>query len=373
MLNKFVTILCTTHEPNDVRVFKKQALSLAKAGFIVTLVSHSNGKNSCCGVNFVSLGKRPNRFRRMTWSVFRCCMLGLLIKTDIYVFHSVEALPIAIIYRLLGRVVVFDVHEDFQTLVHDKPYIPNLLTTIIGLGVRFMENIANKFIVITIAEKYYKIKYPNYNLELLNYPIHDNFDSCPRRNSNKPKLILYTGNVSVGRGALIHSKIVRICHAIEVHLVGYCPPALASECRKAAGKNSNLLFIVGEDQYLDHSEIQQYYRRDDIIAGVAIFPYSEDIVNKELTKLFEYMAAGLPIICSNFPIWISLVVENGVGIAIDPNDDQAICDAINFLQANPEIRQKMADRGRHLISTKYNWGFEESKMVEMYINLMGKR
>ena len=55
-------------------------------------------------------------------------------------------------------------------------------------------------------------------------------------------------------------------------------------------------------------------------AGLALFPDTPHYREKELTKFFEYMAAGLPIICSDFPVWRELVERHRLGLCVDPED-----------------------------------------------------
>src|SRR5690625_6021755 len=57
------------------------------------------------------------------------------------------------------------------------------------------------------------------------------------------------------------------------------------------------------------------------LAGIALFPPTEHYMKKELTKFFEYMNAGLPIICSHFPQWKTFIDKYNCGIAVDPYDE----------------------------------------------------
>ena len=95
--------------------------------------------------------------------------------------------------------------------------------------------------------------------------------------------------------------------------------------------------IDGVEKFIARDAIDAYYAESRWLAGLALFPPTEHYAKKELTKFFEYMNAGLPIICSNFPSWEAFVNLHGCGIAVDPNDGPAVLRAINELRT---IRKK---------------------------------
>ena len=64
------------------------------------------------------------------------------------------------------------------------------------------------------------------------------------------------------------------------------------------------------------------------------------------TKMFEYMARGLPVVCSNFPLWAEIVGGADCGIAVDPRDPAAIADAIRRLDEDPALARRLGENGR---------------------------
>lgn len=84
------------------------------------------------------------------------------------------------------------------------------------------------------------------------------------------------------------------------------------------------------------------------------------------------MAAGLPVIGSNFPLWKSIIEANNCGICVDPSDSTAIADAINSIASNKALAKQMGDNGSRLVKEKYNWGHEEKKLINYYQQLIAK-
>jgi glycosyltransferase involved in cell wall biosynthesis len=85
------------------------------------------------------------------------------------------------------------------------------------------------------------------------------------------------------------------------------------------------------------------------------------------TKIFEYYAAGIPVIASDFPRWRPLV--EGCGLLIDPNDSVALAQAITYLDNHPEEAREMGERGRDRVMRELNWSSESSRLFSFYETL----
>jgi glycosyltransferase involved in cell wall biosynthesis len=59
-------------------------------------------------------------------------------------------------------------------------------------------------------------------------------------------------------------------------------------------------------------------------------------------KIFEYLAAGLPVLVADFPEAGGLVRRYDVGFAFDPYSPTSIAAALNRLKAEPDVRRRMA-------------------------------
>ena len=112
------------------------------------------------------------------------------------------------------------------------------------------------------------------------------------------------------------------------------------------------------------------YKKDTLLAGLILFPEECQYKDREPTKIFEYMAAGLPIICSNFPIWKNIVERNNCGICVDPLNSKEILDAINYISKNPDRAAIMGCNGREAVREIYNWAIEEKRFLVLYQKIL---
>jgi len=78
------------------------------------------------------------------------------------------------------------------------------------------------------------------------------------------------------------------------------------------------------------------------------------------------MAAGLPVIASDFPLWRSIVVDNRCGLVVDPLNVPQIAQAIEYLLSNKNEAMEMGARGAELVRRQYNWSTERDKLIAFY-------
>jgi glycosyltransferase involved in cell wall biosynthesis len=78
------------------------------------------------------------------------------------------------------------------------------------------------------------------------------------------------------------------------------------------------------------------------------------------------MAAGIPVIASNFPLWKKIIEGNRCGLTVDPLQPKEIASAIDYLISNPLQALKMGENARKAAIAKYNWQKESEKLLAVY-------
>jgi len=89
-------------------------------------------------------------------------------------------------------------------------------------------------------------------------------------------------------------------------------------------------------------------------------------------KLFDYMAAGIPVAATAMRPVVRILKETGAGIII-PCNPEGIADSLVALLSNKDKRIRMGQNGRRAILMKYNWGAESKKVIRSITNLIERR
>jgi len=184
---------------------------------------------------------------------------------------------------------------------------------------------------------------------------------------------LYHGGFSRGRGLEELAAAIREPGLEAVHAVflGYGP--LEPELRTwaadpASGDRLHVLPAVPPDELLDWITT----------ADVAVVAIQPDTLNHRLStpnKLFEAIAAGVPVVASDFAGIREIVADptGPLGVLVDPTDPAAIAAAIRQLVSAPPA-ERAALRARCLAAAheRWNWETESAKLVELYGRLTGR-
>ena len=88
------------------------------------------------------------------------------------------------------------------------------------------------------------------------------------------------------------------------------------------------------------------------------------------TKLFEYMAAGLPIVASDLPAQIDLVMGNNAGILARPEEPETFVQAILQLIDNRELASKLGSNGQRAFARLYSWEAQIQTLEAYYRSIM---
>ncbi|MCK4352706.1 glycosyltransferase family 4 protein [candidate division WOR-3 bacterium] len=367
-----VCILTSVHPCFDVRIFHKEARTLVNAGYDVTLIVQHTKNVIVDGVKIIALPKPKNRFFRIFGTTCQVFMLALKQRADIYHFHDPELLPIGILLKILRETkVIYDVHEDVSKQILSKYWIPKLLRGLISVLFNLFENLLSKkfdYIITATVNIRNKFKIGK-AIDIKNYPIVDsNFQIIHSYNKNK-YTIIYVGGLERIRGI---KEIVRALefvnpkYNVTLKLLGeFSEKSFVKEVKNLKGWDKT--YFLG---YVSYREIYKYLEKVNI--GLVCFLPAPNHIFSMPNKLFEYMAAGLPIVTSNFPLWKKIVEVNKCGLTVNPLNPKEIAKAVEWLIEHPDEAEKMGANGRKAVLEKYNWEKESKKLLKLYEDIQKK-
>lgn len=361
-----VCILTSVHPPFDTRIFHKEAKSLLKMGYDVSLIAQHDKDEVVDGIRIVPFLKPRNRFERMTkvdWLVYR---KALMINADIYHFHDPELIPIGLLLKRYGKPVIYDVHEDISKQNLSKPYIPAVFRKPISLMIGALEAFsAKRFDGVVTATSFINkrlLKLGANAVNVSNYPLLSEFYIAKNEWEKKEKAACYIGGITGIRGAFEMVEAIGKT-GYRLILAGDFEPGLEDRLKRLLGWRD-----VETLGFIDREGVKVTITRS--MVGLVLLHPEPNYINAQPIKMFEYMAAGIPVIASNFSLWKEIVEGAECGICVDPLNPEEIAEAIQFVVEHPAEAEQMGKNGLKAVEKYYNWEFEEKKLLRLYKGLL---
>lgn len=361
--------LSSAHPRFDTRIFVKQCRSLARHGHEVSLVV-ADGLGDACrdGIRIVDVGRPCSRRERMLLATRRVGRAALALDAEVYQLHDPELIPVGLRLVLGGRKVVFDAHEDVPNQLLDKPYLSPRNARLLSRAYGMLEGRAlRRFDGVLAATPTIRDRLAAHNalvVDVNNYPRAEEFiepaSEAPVRDS-----FCYVGSISAIRGV---RELVQACALLRsparLALAGsFAEAELEAEVRRHPGWRR-----VDALGHLDRGGIAGVMGR--AFAGLVTLLPTASYRDALPVKMFEYMAAGIPVIASDFPLWRDIVEGSRCGLCVDPRDPAAIAAAIDHLASHPREARAMGANGRRAVLARYNWENEEAKLIAFYADLL---
>ena len=365
-----VAHVTTVHPRDDIRIFHKECMSLARAGYdVVQVVGDGLGAAQVAGVRIIDIGARPAgrlvRMRRQTAAALAAIRRE---QPALVHLHDPELLPVAAKLAREGLMVIYDAHEDVPRQVLTKQWIPAWLRPVISRTFEIYENYQVRQVAAVAAatphimRRFARVTQRSVNVS--NYPAVDELAPLARP-SPRERAVCYVGGLMRTRGLQQMVRAVARVEGLRFLVCGsFEDQEFEAQVRAEPGwRHVEYLGQVGRDVVRDVMSRSS--------AGLVTLLPLPSYIDSLPIKMFEYMSAELPVVASAFPSWREIVERHGCGLCVDPLDVDAIAAALRQIVDDPQLAASMGRAGRVAVHAKYNWPQAEHNLLALYRELLG--
>ena len=348
----------SAHETTDVRIFLKECQSLQKSGHEVFLVGRGKSGERA-GIHIIGCGEPKSRMDRFLFFSKKVYRKALELDCAVYHFHDPDLLRYANKLQRRGKRVIFDSHEDVPAQIFDKTWIPGIFRSLVAkVYKKYETRIVGKLDAVVVATPHIAEIFQGRarKIEVLNnYPRLDDIRFHSESYQKREPMVCFVGGISEARG---ESTMLEAMKKVEGKLV------IACKHEKVRIEDGGIVEYIGQ---IDRRMVNQIYGK--AVAGLVLYKSRKNHMESQPIKMYEYMAAGLPVVCSNFPAWEKIMKETGAGIFVNPENPEEVAEAIRYLLHNRDKAQEMGRKGRKAVEQKFSWDMEEKKLNQLYHEL----
>ena len=374
-----ICIVTSIHPDYDKRVWR-HAKSLVASGAEVHLICPWDipCRSVIDGVHIISFERVQGRKSRLFKLPYR--MAPLILKTirhvDLLHFHDIDLLPMMMLARFI-RPIVYDVHENYPDEMLVRYWVPDLLRKPLYWLVRSGQYLAslvirNIVLVVPAQERDFPKRFVrktivrNYGSTALLEQVSGDYPSRARR-------IAFIGSQYPENGTFLVLEIATCLKASGVEVEILCSDRFSSKVLRA--------------EFLRRVQALGIERHITLVPNVPA-PEIMDILNQARigllvnlrvpkqekalpTRLFEYMAAGLPVVASDLPLIVHYVSDANCGLLAKPEDPQSFSSAIARLLDDEKMAMNMGRSGQHAFIDRFSWESQIPGLLSFYDKILG--
>ena len=368
--------VCSGHSEDDGRVFHRECVTLAEAGYEVHLIARSarHEAHSNRAVSIHPLPDPKSRQERLArrWSVAR---MAASLCPDLYHVHEPEL--IGPVLAVAGpHPVIWDVHESYLDVLMDRHWIPKWARPVVRTAWDIRERqLVRRCAGVVVATDLIAPRYRAIHDKVLvvaNFPILSE-PPCAVPPSNRAPSCVFTGTIAPNRGILQVIQALAVLKrrgtVVMLHLAG--KESIKGFIDRLIVESDSLGI---RDQVIYHGFLSKAQTLElQGKASIGLVPHLPGYGNNLAAwpvKMFEFMAMGLPLVYSNIPNHLEITRGLEVGIAVDPTQPGLFADAIERLVRSPEAARAMGEAGRRAVRERFNWDVERARLLGIYDEIL---
>ena len=181
------------------------------------------------------------------------------------------------------------------------------------------------------------------------------------------RIVLYQGGLLVDRGIEQSMDAILDVPGAVLVLMGFGNQEVRLRQLAASAMYAGKVHVIDA---VPPSELLSWSASSDVMV-MLYQPHTENHRYVTPQKLWEAMAAGVPVVASDLPGFTSVVTPVGCGVLCDPTSPVAISDALRTVLARGTTGlREMGERGHAAARDRYNWEVQFQVLDDVYDRLM---
>ncbi len=354
--------ISTVHQTKDVRIYFKQCTSLSKFYDLTLLIREEKKGDHLFKV--VPLPGFNNRIARIIIGSWIAFFKAIGQKTKLVHFHDPELLVLAPFFKLFGKKVIFDKHENVKEQILAKEWIgPVFFRSILSGIYALLEKTLIPFcdkVVIVVPEMATDFREGKTTL-VRNYPIAKGFESYSASPKYNMPTFVYAGDLSEERGAQL---MVELFQEIKAHCQLLLIGRWSSEEFKKKCLDLDKKQRVNSLGFLPIDEVYQILMKSHV--GLGLLHPTNNYKQSIPTKVFEYLFAGLSVIITDIAYWKDIFGNKAM--YVDPFNQEELKRSIS--KKIESINDNNDENHRDWAIEQFSWEREFHKLHETYKELL---
>jgi glycosyltransferase involved in cell wall biosynthesis len=173
-------------------------------------------------------------------------------------------------------------------------------------------------------------------------------------------LIVYTGRLDAEKGVEVLARAAPMLRDVDIVIVGDGTLADGRLQRLIEEIDASNVSLVG---FRPHSEARLFQKAADVLVLPHSMKYLHSAYYTSPLKLFEYMAAGAPIIAAKLPAIREVIKHGDNGWLVAPDDPSALAAGIRHVLRNKDLGAAMAAQAVRDVKN-YTWQGRAGRIVE---------
>jgi len=367
--------ITTVHPAQDARIYHRMCRALAAQNHEVVLIAPQSFP--------AETRLRPSPFNSALGAASRPRRSAIALKAalaeaaDVYHFHDPELIPTGLLLKALRRhsPVIYDVHEDYPSMMLDKYWLPRWTRPSAALAARLANRLAGDVLdgVVAadggVAEDFKKAGARNVLIHY-NFPALDLF--APIDGAPPSCDLVYIGGLSQRAGIFVLldalSILARGGVRPKVRLAGYTDGEEGRVAIESALQRAGLCDQVKFDGRLAHTQVPAWLQQGRI--GLVLLQAVPKFMKNIPSKLFEYWACGLPVLASDLPPARQFMIDGRNGYRFSPPNASELAERIGYLLRHPDECRALGHNGRRMIESRWNNERQIEGLIHFYGSLL---